>query len=274
MDRCIFCGEPFGPDRKRSDEHAAPKWCAELLPPVAPAERPEHAFVLETVEGRQEFFRGVRDPFTTVAEDVCERCNTGWMEELEDWAKRWLSKPIVGEPRTLRYWRQVCAASWAVKTAMVWELVEQQHRTVPLELLRIFHVLQRPGGRQQVWLGHYQGTEPHNSFRRTAAYFIGHEPDGPEDPKDAHGYLLAVTIGQLALVVFGHVLSMAPYSIGDTLPGIALESQFPSQLVQIWPLVHEVVRWPPAASLDDAGMDAIVRSLGQPIKPYSQAPDA
>lgn len=188
------------------------------------------------------------------------------MEELEDWAKRWLAAPIIGNDRALRYWRQACAASWAVKTALVWELVEDDHRTVPLEVLRIFHQLQRPGARQQVWLGHYQGSQPHNSFRRTAAHLISSPPQGTENPQDAHGYLLAVTIGQLAMVTFGHTLAvqLASYSPGDTLPGIALHERFPGQLIQIWPLANEAVRWPPPTIIDDAGLDAIVRAIGVP----------
>jgi hypothetical protein len=266
VDRCIFCGELFGPGRKRSDEHAAPRWCAKFLPPIDPEEQqPEHCFVLETAEGRQEHYRGNRDPFTTVAEDVCEPCNTGWMEELEDWAERWLAKPLTGQRRALRYWRQVCAASWAIKTVMVWELVEPQFRTVPMEVLRIFHRLQRPGGRQQVWLGRYQGEQPHHSFRRMAAHVLPrYNPGGSNDPQNAHGYLLVVTIGELALVVFGHLLPMPPVGPDDPLPGIPLEDQFPSQLIQIWPFIHEVVDWPPPKVIDDAGLEAIVWALGVP----------
>lgn len=271
MDRCIFCGEPFSAERWRSEEHAAPHWCGELLaehlpPPPPGTPPPEHLWISETADGREELFRGNRDPFTTVARDVCVPCNTGWMEELEEWAKQWLSKPIIGEPRTLRYWRQVCAACWAVKTALVWELVEEEHRTVPLEVLRIFHQLQRPGGRQQVWLGHYEGSQPDHSFRRVAAHEIGCDND--ED--DAHGYLLVVTIGQLALVVLGHTFSLRDVRVGDPLPGISLHESFPGQLIQIWPLTNETVRWPPPTIVDDTALEAIVRSLGRPIPGTSE----
>lgn len=267
MDRCIFCGEPFGPMRKRSDEHAAPKWCGELLaehlaPPPPGTPPPEHIQIIETADGREELFKGKRNPFTTVAKDVCKPCNEGWMEEMEDWAKRWLAAPIIGRSRTLAFWRQASAASWAVKTALVWELVDTQQRTVPLEVLRIFHQLQRPGGRQQVWLGRYQGRDPHHSWRRVAAHHI----DGPaEGEQDAEGYLVAVTIGELAMVVLGHTFSLAGIRVGDPLPGIALHESFPGQLVQVWPLKNETVRWPPPTILDDAVLDAIVRSLGQPM---------
>jgi hypothetical protein len=268
VDACIFCREPFGLGRARSDEHAAPQWCAGLLPPVSAEGRPEHVVIIETAAGREELFRGVRDPFTTVAEDVCVPCNTGWMHELEEWAERWLAKPIQGEGRALRYWRQVCAASWAVKTALVWELVEPEHRTIPLEVLNIFHKLQRPGGRQQVWLGRYQGSQPHNSWRRTAAHHIEAPPGVEADGAD--GYLVVVTIGELAIVVLGHLFSLHGVSVGDPLPGIPLHERFPGQLIQIWPLTNEAVSWPPPTILDDAALDTVVRSLGRPIEPTGE----
>ncbi len=86
----------------------------------------------------------------------------------------------------------------------------------------------------------------------------------PNDPQHAHGYLLVVTIGELAMVIFGHLLSMPPIGPSDTVPGIPLEKQFPSHLIQIWPLIHEVVVWPPPAIINDAGLDAVVRAFGVP----------
>jgi len=178
------------------------------------------------------------------------------MEELEEWAQGWLTRPIRGERRVLRYWRQVCAAAWAIKTAMVWESVEPEHRTIPLEVMRIFHQLQRPSGKQQVWIGRYLGADPH-SFRRTAGYAIGSRPEGAGDSEHAEAYLVAFSIGQLAFVVFGH--------LGMPMPDVALPQGLAAKLIQIWPPIHERVEWPPTTALDDADLDVVVRSLGAPI---------
>ncbi len=259
MPDCIFCGQSFSRDRKQSEEHAAPKWCRDLVPSHGPA---EHILVVETADGLKEEHRGLADPFTTVAEDVCVPCNTGWMEELENWAECWLTKPIRGERRVLRYWRQACAAAWAVKTAMVWESVEPEHRVIPLDILRSFRQLQSPSRRQQVWIGHYSGTEPH-PFRRTGGFVIGSMPEGSGDPEYAHAYLVALGVGDLAFVVFGHLLPMR-------LPDFAFPQHLGSKIIQIWPPMQEVVTWPPAGALDDADLDAIVRSLGAPISDGSE----
>ena len=87
---CIFCDQPFGSGRRRSQEHAAPQWCAELLPDLGPA---LHGHIRVTAEGRQDKDLGERNPFTTVCSDVCEPCNTGWMHELEESAK-WILRPL------------------------------------------------------------------------------------------------------------------------------------------------------------------------------------
>jgi hypothetical protein len=261
VDNCIFCGEPFGPSRQRSDEHAAPKWCGEILPDRGQA---EHKHVVETAEGRDEQDQGIRDPFTTVAGDICKPCNNGWMEELEDWAKRWLAKPITGQRRSLRYWRQALAASWAIKTAMVWECVSPTDQMITAGALRIFHQLQRPSGNQQVWTARYSGSDPH-SFRRTVASVIGSRPEGASDPDNPHAYLITLSIGELAFVIFGYLLA-------PPMPNVTLPQRFASKLVQIWPLATEIVEWPPAHALDDADLDAVVRSLGAPIKGDLEAP--
>lgn len=215
--------------------------------------------------------RGYRDPFTTVAEDVCVPCNNGWSEELEEWAERWLAKPIEGGSRVLRFWRQACAAAWAVKTAIVWESVEIEHRVMHPALGGIFHRLMRPSSRQQVWIGRYSGEEP-NVFRRVGAYVIGSRPEGSGDPEHADAYLIAVGVGQLCFAVFGHLLAPPPQSREPI--KLDLPDSLAPKLIQIWPLVHEVVEWPATDSLDDADIEALVRSLGLPIKPDPQTPEA
>ncbi len=248
MDECIFCGQRFGPDRIRSGEHAAPNWCRKLLPDRG---RAEHLFVVETVDGLRVENRGLKNPFTTVAEDVCEPCNTGWMQELEATCETLLGHFIQGHERRIRYWRQVLTATWALKTALVWDAVSPDDRTVSLRVFRVLRGAQRPTAQQQVWIGMYRGDDPH-SFRRTAAHVIGAQD---VDPQEAHAYLIAITLGQLALVVFGQHVVMPPYRH-------QLPDRFVSSLLQISPPIHEVVAWPPAEALDDEALETCVRSLG------------
>jgi hypothetical protein len=258
VDECIFCGQPFGPDRIRSGEHAAPNWCRKLLPDRG---RAEHFFVVETGDGLRVENRGLKNPFTTVAEGVCVPCNTGWMQELEASGETLLGHFIQGHERPLRYWRQVLVATWALETALVWDAVSPVDRTVAIRDFRVLRSAQRPTAQQQVWIGRYMGDDPH-SFRRTAAHIIGAQD---ADPHEAHAYLIAITLGELALVVFGQHVVMPPYRH-------QLPDQFASSLVQISPPIQEAVAWPPAEALDDEALQSCVRSLGAPIPPNEEGP--
>jgi hypothetical protein len=179
------------------------------------------------------------------------------MHELEESCKGTLGELIQGGTRNLSYWRQALAATWAVKTAMVWESVSSKDRTIPLEVLHSFHQTQRLNLRQQVWTGRYVGSQPDHSFRRIAAHVVGPVKGGSSNPQDAHAYVVALSVGQLAFVVFGHLL------------GVPIQFNVPedlgSKLVPIWPPEREVVAWPPSDTLDDSAVINVLTSLGLPI---------
>lgn len=151
------------------------------------------------------------------------------------------------------------------KTAFVWESVEVEQRVVPSDVLRAFHALQSPSIRQMVWIGRYlgDGIGPHPMWA-TGGRLPGRPVERPDDLEDSDAYLVAFVIGQLAGVVFGHLL----------MPGV--EWHFPrrlaAKLMQIWPPVHEVIKWPPERALSAADMDAIVRSMGGPEPPQESGP--
>lgn len=152
MADCVFCGEPFGPSRQRSHEHAVPKWCAELLADRGAA---YHTLIAQTEAGVKTVDQGLRNPFTTTLNEVCKPCNEGWMHELEQSSESLLSHLIQGDSRRLRFWRQALVATWACKTAMVWECLAGEHRATPIERLRELHRTQRPPDKHQVWFGRY-----------------------------------------------------------------------------------------------------------------------
>jgi hypothetical protein len=245
VDSCIFCGEPLGPDRPRSNEHAAPNWCADLLPDRGAA---RHTQIVHTEEGVETLDLGLRNPFTTTLNEVCKPCNEGWMHELETSCEGILGHLIQGHARNLRFWRQTLSATWACKTAMVWECLAGEHRAIPMERLRELHRTQRPPPKHQVWFGQYVGDEPH-SFRHAAGRALG-DPN----PEQGHSYLVAVGIGQLVFIIFGH-----GYGHLDAHPRNALTSR----LSQVWPPIHEVAKWPPPESFDEMGLDLTMRALGQ-----------
>ncbi len=69
---------------------------------------------------------------------------------------------------------------------------------------------------------------------------------------------MALSVGELALVVCGHLL--------DADIPFLMPAEFSEQLTPIWRLSLEVVTWPPTKGIDRAGLEAVVRSLGAPIQ--------
>lgn len=258
---CIFCDQPFGPGRPRSREHAAPNWCRELLPDLG---RPVHVASVVTPAGREDTEMGERDVFTTVCGDVCRPCNTGWMAELEDSTRPFLTPLIKGESRTQRYWRQTLVATWAAKTAMVWDSVRPQHHVIPRVVLHTLHRTQRLTYRQQVWIGRYVGAQPHHSFREVAAHIMGVVESDLDNPNEAHAYLSAVSVGELAFLFYGHLLGIPkPHQ-----PPSGLSDKF----VPIWPPEREVLSWPPTETVDDVDIQTALASLGEPMGGDSDIP--
>lgn len=179
------------------------------------------------------------------------------MHELEDSCEDIVGHLIQGHTRKIRYWRQTLVATWAIKTALVWECVSPEaSRTIPPAVLHMLHEAQRPGARQQVWIGRFNDSanEPH-SFRRTASHVIG--TPRPDKPGEAHAYLAALSVGELVLVVCGHVLDQPVF--------FDMPSQFNEQLVAIWRPQLEVAAWPPPKGLDPVDLEAVVRALGESI---------
>jgi hypothetical protein len=247
---CIFCDQPFGAARARSGEHAVPQWCRDLVPDLGPA---IHGHTLITPEGRRDRDLGSRDPFTTICRDVCEACNTGWMHELEESARPVLQRLIQGQGRKQSYWRQTLGATWAVKTAMVWDSVMPAHRIVPREARRSFHQTQRLTRREQVWIGQYDGVQPH-SYRETGATADGIPV---ANVGEQHLYMAVVTVGQLAYLILGHVLDTPYY--------FALPETLDRNWIQVWPPTRELVSWPPPQAVGEQDVRAVLDLAGRPM---------
>jgi hypothetical protein len=249
---CIFCDQPFGPGgRKRSREHAFPRWIAEELGHFDPA---PHYLGLRTPEGTTVSDYGTRSPFTTTVRDVCEVCNTGWMAELETGARPILAPLIRGEPRKLKFWRQTVAATWATKTAMTLECLIPLNRGIPPEYAHGLRAYQCPPLlRQQVWIGRYSGGDPH-CFGHSAGRGGERTPGGP-NPQDEYIYNATLTVGELAFQIFGHTFK--PRLVQRVPDDLA------SSLVQIWPPADEVVAWPPQSGLDNGALERLVDSIGR-----------
>jgi hypothetical protein len=249
MANCIFCKGRFGRERKRTTEHAFPKWIGELL--HAGDEQGSHLIYKSTSTGLASKDVGYRSPFTDTVRQVCEPCNNGWMHELEDASKAILARMILGGSRDLRYWRQVMVAAWAIKTAMVLDFLSSDNRAFSDDLLESFHETQRPSLWQQVWIGSYADGSPHTLSCSRA---VRTEDDGPS-PKQIDLYTVTFSVGQLAFHIVGH--SPGPDVLRRQVPK-ALQSS----LIPIWPPEREVVSFPPTTALKNNELLQLLQTFG------------
>lgn len=252
---CVFCG-----GTPVTGEHVWPQWIAKYVPAVLAEEKAQHYVVRESEEeGRQVEFRGLRYPFTTEAHCVCERCNTGWMAELEHTAEHELHAMIEGKPQKLHAWRQAIAATWAFKTAMMLEHADSaDRRAIPAAIYKPFWGFLRPTTMTNIWMARYIGEEPHHfGHGELRAQVIG--PEGPVEVGEAQPYAGIISVGQLAFWYVGHLVQ-----------GADLYRPNPNlydRLIRIWPLTPNVAEWPPAVGVDDEGLRALMFSLSDAFEP-------
>jgi hypothetical protein len=233
-------------------EHVWPQWIAKYVD--MPDEPADHYRVQESADGQTVEYRGRRYPFTTTANCVCERCNTGWMSELEVAVEPIIYRAIQGEPVAWHEYRQATVATWALKTAMMIEQSDPpDKRTIPLRIYPMFRWYLRPTTMTAVWTAHYTGAEPHH-FGRGLLRAAVMGPEGPVEPDEAEPYAAVLTVGQLAFGIVGHLVKGAAIH----------EPQTPSVLPKIrriWPPREARSEWPPDVSLTDEGLPSFVLSL-------------
>lgn len=222
---CIFCDRPSG-----SVAYAWPEWICRLLikqqgvANVTPGEGGSDPAILERME---------REVDSTVSR-VCDTCQTGWMQRLEEDVMPFLESMISGKPITLDRERQWLLARWSAKTAMVLECaLDTPVRTPRLACEHVRTVGVHPG--TQVLVGRYDGDAQVLSYERDV---FSRTIDGEQ----RHFPQASLVIGKVIIQVFA-----GPWRSGT--PALVGSASLP-----LLPLVggrDEQVQWPPEISIDD-----------------------
>jgi hypothetical protein len=241
-DVCPFCRARFGPGgAKRSVEDVVPRWLAAELPKGTV--RTEVSAARDLPPHRSHVSKTVK----VVANRVCQDCNNGWMSRLEGAVKPFLRSIIHGHRRTYYGDGQRLLAAWAVKTALMFELVNpdvELRRPIEDEhYARMRAAEQTPPAKTQVWLGAYQGPSTIWHWGKDIEVNAGH-------PDVAHGFTTTMVFGPVVLHVFGHV---HPSDFAIELDGDRAEMG-----LQIWP--HQsAVTWPPARVMGEDDLRRFAR---------------
>jgi hypothetical protein len=168
------------------------------------------------------------------------------MSDLETAAQPVLERPIRREASTFGTPHQKVLATWALKTALVFQ-ASQNVRIAPTE--HFSHLRQRstPPRQVAVWLGsHYRARSDASNSAFVQKPLSLESLDGRIDadqPQDQpFGYLNFLAVGGVSFVILGHRFSNR----------IDVEYAGPlaDALIRIWPRRAPVVAWPPRYMMD------------------------
>jgi hypothetical protein len=251
MVNCIFCGQ----HRLASIEDVISKWVRYALDPTSSVTiRAEPSGATARTQHL----------VVTLRDMVCEECNTGWMHDLEEKVKPFL-KPML----TNKYGVDLDAAQqrdlarWAVMKVLLLEHCMRQQdpqlRATPgytpsgPELAWLMTEAEPPP-RSRVWLGAFDA-EKRFVVTSQARLLVSAPVAGGSVPVPAH--MTTLTIGCVLLQVFTTDFVLAD---AQSLPAYDADPPWPysQALPRIWPIKHQVVRWPPTHHVTSTVLDKVV----------------
>lgn len=239
---CIFCGHAG----KLTNEHVFPQWLLEVIPGEG---RVQHEWIAPAGSNSKSR-KWTADVFSLTAKVVCERCNNGWMNDLEESARPFLESMIRGHGRTLYDHGRQQVAYWGLKTAMMVDCAQEPpHQCVPRAFYReLFEV----GGVLPdclVWLGacDFAGSA---DARHRSLYL---QSEG-ETSSRIGGFGASLKVGHLVIEVVRVELEEGRELKTGDLPTALLR--------RVWPAEHPI-SWPPRLRLSREQ----VMTLGDLITP-------
>ncbi len=201
--------------------------------------------------GRVEAQRGRQAPFSwrtargkLPVKFVCTSCNSGWMSRLENRVKPIVEGLLSDNGVTFDSSDQTSLAMWAVKNAMVFEVLRPAGTPwffTDSERKDLRESLQIPP-LTSVWIAKcVEFTGPYVSARDLGGYA---EISG--DPVRA--FVITMGFGSLAIqVLVGKLTSSIPQS--STITGDLRPGPWDQVTIQIWPVQSERVAWPASMGL-------------------------
>jgi hypothetical protein len=244
---CRFCGAVAD-----SREHVLPDW----LKGVLPEQGKTWTVGQEQIKGDQRKTREfTTSPLSQRVRWVCEDCNTIWMSRLEGEAKPILSPMIRGMGREFHANGQRLVAMWAFKTAAMFDLMSLGGGEFPAEHLHwLYEHREDPEEplppHMHVWLAGHNVKNMAPIYRQHRLHLWTEDGSQSSIGNEANGYVATVTVGHLALQIFG-TTDRSGFNIKDS-------GQFN---LQIWPRPGGPLTWPPPRLLDRKGVHAWADSM-------------
>lgn len=237
---CVFCDQN---DSKPSKEDVLPKWIAKEFPRTHWQITPIHAIPTYRAKGN----------LGIIAKAPCERCNNGWMSQLEDLARPILIALMHGTgPSMLSVEAQFIIARWFLKTVVMFDCHGHKVRECYFNseerraLMKSISVPQNT----LFFLGRYRGEK--DVIARETNLPIAFERATPNGNLSClvRGYAATFAIKHLSLQVFS--MQRPPEEFTDIELGLSIPGNWSDACIQIWPGEGDA-KWPTPYYLDDEG---------------------
>jgi hypothetical protein len=238
---CLFCPSRQG----LTDEHIISRTVKKNMPAIT---------FVTPLRGGGVVGKGATSLNLVLEDAVCQRCNTGWMSQLENRFvqvfKKQLSHPL---PKRLDPSHQERVSRWAIKVALLLELFTApfDHDTyVPMDNLRWLPDHQTPPPGSKVWIGAIR-----NPQKTVLWYRLGHLSVEPNQPV---AYFITFSLGYFIFQVFGREI----YESEDSgtvrkLPTLNPPPNLSDTLIQLWPSSGGDIVWPPRRLVERPALEAL-----------------
>ncbi len=248
---CVFCG---GADRGISREHVLAAWVDAIFPEAAK----EKAHVV-LIRPKSKLIEFDTLPFEQKVGVVCHGCNNTWMSQLETDAAPILTPMVSGAAAVMDLTKpmQQTVATWATKTAFMFEHLHPANRIVPDREYHRFFATRRPAPEYMVFLARRDSiidpdTRAANlvTSREQEVNAVGYSPEVTREEirasmdGGAKVYRITVALGHLVFVVLGHTFPN-PMNMTMTPNGEKI-------LRCVWP-TQERSRWPTLLPIERIG---------------------
>lgn len=242
--RCVFCDS----DKDLEREHVWPEWLQRMdwVP-----ERVRQHHVTERDDEQLADRRWESPPFSVRVRRVCHDCNHGWMSDLEQAAKPLLVPMIEGRGRALHRDGQRTVATWAVKTAMMFEFTHTEILVVPQEHHHHVARHREPPPQSIVSLAAYDAGR-FDAYYRQHPLRVAGTGAGAVDAEGHNGYVATLGISHLVLQVFGHTVPVElAVERADWIAG---------SVYDVWPY-GDSLTWMPRPALTAKGLAVFADSI-------------
>lgn len=255
--RCIFCGETG-----LSKEHIWSDWITDLIP-----RNEEHGEYWGSMhrDGGSTKVEWNKPPSSATRQgcvlqrkvrNVCERhCNNGWMSRVVDRAKPHVERMILGKTFQLNRKAQTDLAAWIGITTVIQEFTNRHGaRRIPPEDRKVLMNTEAPPLSWSIWAARYTGEwwAPMGHYHLPMSY-SKRPTDNEPNPASGELQLTTFTLGELLV----HVFTSTRAEMIDTYRSYIDGASNSEKLQQLWPIVGDILNWPPCAPFRDHEVDSL-----------------